>query len=148
VLESPPAKKQKICAAASPMPITTEQKAIAFTRREAPPSSKRPSATPRGSGEGLSRRPRRPLQRGRGPLRWLGGMSTSAGSRWPLRNQLAGQYKGIPLQLANGPTHLARVTPNPRVFPTPMGIFSLLNREESKTGECYTSDCNKPRAST
>jgi hypothetical protein len=69
VLESPPAKKQKICAAASPMPITTEQKAIAFTRREAQPSSKRPSATPRGSDEGLSRRPRRPLQRGRGPLR-------------------------------------------------------------------------------
>jgi len=28
VLESPPAKKQKIRAAASPMPITTEQKAI------------------------------------------------------------------------------------------------------------------------
>jgi hypothetical protein len=33
VLESPPAKKRKIRAAASPTPITTEEKAIKATRR-------------------------------------------------------------------------------------------------------------------
>ena len=77
--------------AASPTPITTEHKAIKATRRRdelgdrvnelrSAAKSQKARATPRGSGESP---PRRPLQRGRGPLRWLGGMSKCVGSRRP-----------------------------------------------------------------
>jgi hypothetical protein len=50
-----------------------------------------------------------------------------------LRNYFSGRYKGISLQPAIGPTHLARAAPNLCDFPTPMGIFSLFDREELKT---------------